>query len=53
MTMEDLYDHMKSALRHFGLHFSEMGKVTVKMSADGISFAHGGVTITISGDGAS
>ncbi len=34
ITMEQLYQEMKKALFYFGLHFSEMDKVTVRMAAD-------------------
>lgn len=47
MTMGDLYEHMKSALRHFDLPFGQMEKVAVTIDADGISFTHDGLRITV------
>ena len=36
MNMEELYEKMKEALCYFGLRFSEMDKVGVYLSSEGL-----------------
>jgi hypothetical protein len=45
--MDDLYGHMKAALHTFGLQFGEKDKVAVSIDAEGISFTHDGLRITV------
>lgn len=46
MTMQDLYDRMKDALKFFGLRFSEMHEVRVSVKGDRVCFDHEGQQIT-------
>lgn len=41
VTMEDMYEYMKEALRHFDLHFFDKPHVNVSVSRGHIHFTYG------------
>lgn len=47
MTMGDLYEEMKAALKFFDLAFSKMHDVEMDIIDGKVRFSHGGRSITI------
>lgn len=47
MTMEELYQQMKSALDFFGLRFHAMDKVEVIIQGDFVIFKYGNMQVSI------
>jgi len=47
MNAEDLYQHIKDALRFLGLDFHQKEKMTVEFHHGSVSFSYGGKSITI------
>lgn len=47
MTQQELYEHMKDALKHFNLKFHEMTEVTVKIVDNKLVLTYRGIGISI------
>lgn len=47
MTMEDLYQDMKDALKMFDLHFGDKEEVQIELTKDGLTFRHGRKSVTV------
>lgn len=50
MTMLEMYEQMKDALRFFGIQFGQMNEVKVEFNSGSVTFTWYNKTITIKDD---